>query len=53
MTFRIDAALRASRLLRAKVLDPTGSPLEIYVSTMAVRISRSRRPILLGVSMIT
>jgi hypothetical protein len=35
-----------SRLERASVRDPTGSPVEMNVSTMAVRISRSRFPIL-------
>jgi len=38
------AALSPSRLERASVRDPTGSPLAMNVSTMAVRISRSRPP---------
>src|ERR1700752_534472 len=46
ITFRMEAGLRPSRLERASVRDPTGSPVEINVSTMAVRISRSRFPIL-------
>ena len=46
MTLRIEAGLSPSRLERASVRDPTGSPVEIKVSTMAVRISRSRFPIL-------
>ena len=49
MTLRMEAALRFSRLLRARVREPTGSPVEIYVSTMAVRISRSRLPMPAGV----
>jgi hypothetical protein len=49
MTLRMEAALRLSGLLRDKVRDPTGSPVEIYVSTMAVRISRSRLPMPAGV----
>src|SRR5258708_10513188 len=46
ITFRIDAGLSPSRFDRASVRDPTGSPVEINVSTIAVRISRSRFPIL-------
>src|SRR5215469_12275587 len=46
MTFRIDAGLSPSRFDRASVRDPTGSPVEMNVSTIAVRISRSRLPIL-------
>src|SRR5580765_1204166 len=46
MTLRIDAGLNPSRFERASVRDPTGSPVEIKVSTRAVRISRSRFPIL-------
>jgi hypothetical protein len=42
----MDAGLNHSRLDRASVRDPTGSPVVIKVSTMAVRISRSRFPIL-------
>src|SRR5271165_1013313 len=44
ITLRIVAGLRPSRLDRASVRDPTGSPVAIKVSTMAVRISRSRSP---------
>src|SRR4030081_1424016 len=39
------AGLNPSRLPRASVRDPTGSPVAIKVSTIAVRISRSRSPI--------
>src|SRR5258708_37673330 len=46
MTLRIDAGLNPSRFDRASVREPTGSPVEIKVSTRAVRISRSRFPIL-------
>src|SRR5208282_1926539 len=46
ITLRIDAGLRPSRFDRARVREPTGSPVEINVSTSAVRISRSRFPIL-------
>jgi hypothetical protein len=46
MTFRIVAGLNPSLLLRASVRDPTGSPVAIYVSMIAVRISRSREPTL-------
>jgi hypothetical protein len=46
MTLRIEAGLNPSRFERASVRDPTGSPVEIKVSTRAVRISRSRFPIL-------
>src|SRR5579872_682952 len=46
MTLRMEAGLRPSRFERASVRDPTGSPVEINVSTMAVRISRSRFPML-------
>src|SRR3989442_129725 len=42
MTFRIVAAERASGCSREMVLDPTGSPVWIYESTIARRISRSR-----------
>jgi hypothetical protein len=38
------AALRPSRFDRESVREPTGSPVEINVSTTAVRISRSRSP---------
>src|ERR1035437_4468166 len=41
----MEAGLSPSRLERARVRDPTGSPVVIKVSTMAVRISRSRFPI--------
>jgi len=44
MTFRIVAGLKPSRLPLESTRDPTGSPVEMYVSTMAVRISRSRFP---------
>ena len=46
ITLRMEAGLRPSRFERASVRDPTGSPVEMKVSTMAVRISRSRFPIL-------
>src|SRR5579871_1533533 len=46
ITLRIDAGLSPSRFERASVREPTGSPVEINVSTIAVRISRSRFPIL-------
>src|SRR5258708_37316890 len=46
ITLRIDAGLRPSRFERASVREPTGSPVEMNVSTRAVRISRSRFPIL-------
>src|SRR5271169_2245177 len=46
ITLRIEAGLKPSRLDRASVREPTGSPVEMKVSTMAVRISRSRFPIL-------
>src|SRR5580698_3116173 len=46
ITFRMDAGLSPSRFERANVREPTGSPVEIKVSTRAVRISRSRFPIL-------
>ena len=46
ITLRIEAGLSPSRFDRASVRDPTGSPVEMNVSTMAVRISRSRLPIL-------
>src|SRR5437016_10632543 len=39
------AGLNPSRLPRAKVRDPTGSPVVMKLSTIAVRISRSRSPI--------
>src|SRR3984885_11887633 len=42
----MDAELSPSRLERARVREPTGSPVVMKVSTMAVRISRSRFPIL-------
>src|SRR5947208_14022525 len=45
MTLRMVAGLNPSRLPRAKVRDPTGSPVVMKVSTIAVRISRSRSPI--------
>jgi len=47
ITLRMVAALRPSRLDRASVRDPTGSPVAINVSTMAVRISRSDLPLVL------
>jgi hypothetical protein len=40
------AGLSPSRLALAKVREPTGSPVVINVSTMAVRISRSRASML-------
>src|ERR1700756_623262 len=46
ITLRMVAGLRPSRLDRASVREPTGSPVEIKVSTIAVRTSRSRLPIL-------
>ena len=46
ITLRMDAGLSPSRLERASVREPTGSPVVMKVSTMAVRISRSRFPIL-------
>src|SRR5580692_3322803 len=46
MTLRIEAGLRPSRFERESVREPTGSPVEIKVSTIAVRTSRSRLPIL-------
>ncbi|SPF41281.1 hypothetical protein SBA1_350018 [Candidatus Sulfotelmatobacter kueseliae] len=46
ITLRMEAGLSPSRLERASVREPTGSPVEIKVSTIAVRISRSRVPIL-------
>ena len=45
MTLRMVAGLKPSRLARESTREPTGSPVEINVSTMAVRISRSRSPI--------
>src|SRR5207253_11277943 len=45
MTLRMVAGLNPSRLPRARVRDPTGSPVVMKVSTIAVRISRSRSPI--------
>ena len=42
ITLRIVAALSPCRLICASVRDPTGSPVVMYVSTIAVRISRSR-----------
>src|SRR6476646_2737554 len=39
------AGLSPSRLDRESIRDPTGSPVVIKVSTIAVRISRSRSPI--------
>jgi len=44
ITLRRVAGLRPSRFDRASVREPTGSPVAINVSTMAVRISRSRSP---------
>src|SRR5277367_3826714 len=46
ITLRMVAGLRPSRLDRDRVREPTGSPVEIKVSTIAVRTSRSRLPIL-------
>ena len=44
--FRMLAGDRSSDDFLESVRDPTGSPVEMKVSTMAVRISRSRVPIL-------
>src|SRR5271156_3343972 len=52
ITLRIDAGLRPSRFERESVRDPTGSPVEMKVSTIAVRISRSRFPILGSTGMV-
>src|SRR5580704_3436044 len=46
ITLRIVAGLSPSRLVRDSVREPTGSPVEMKVSTIAVRTSRSRLPIL-------
>jgi hypothetical protein len=40
------AGLSPSRFERDNVREPTGSPVEMKVSTMAVKTSRSRLPIL-------
>src|SRR5205823_5211530 len=44
MTLRMVAELRPSDVRRARVREPTGSPVEMYWSTIEVRISRSRSP---------
>src|ERR1035438_2524784 len=53
ITLRIDAGLSPSRFERASVREPTGSPVVMKVSTMAVRISRSRFPILGSAGIVT